>query len=1120
MSKQIKFNIKLAVDGKEQLVTATADTKDLRKELSTAESGAKKFSRSLLDMANSAALIENGARTLKDLSDRLSDYTRSAMQASQQTGLHGSELRKLRADAQAVADTYGYDMQEVLSGTSTMMKGFGVDADTAMRLIRDGLMSGADATGQFFDILGEYPAYFKEAGVSAEQFVAVVTNGAKMGVFSDKAADTVKEGNLRLREMTTATQDALNGIGLDAAKIQQDLRSGLTTTFQVMQQVGAKLKELPSTSAEVGTAIADIFGGPGEDAGLAYIESLSDMELGMESLKASAGATGEAMDSQVSSLSAVNNAMLAVVDTCAGMSGLQPFLGITSQIGMTLVGVGSLVSSLKALNIVQGITAARTGVMSVAMKAYRSSAVTLTAINTYLSGSLKGVAVGATTAKVAIRGLLISTGVGAALAALGAAAAYLMGAFDDAADSAENLSDAEEAAKQKQQEYQQQCVSVRADMEQSIATLKNFNGSKEEEKKLVQQMNDKYGDALGYYDSVSNWYGALVANSEAYCDQMIREIEIRNLANEAAEHKVAMDNIMYNADGSKRKYSNKLRVAKDANGKDIITKEKDKNGEYRASFKFTNDAEEAQASYNAEKRAYEAVRSKMNSLVRQNAAATYKHTSGWSPVKPTGGTGGGKSGGSSGRSGGSGASTEKEKTRIEEIDELIKKKEEAVLKASATEQESIRKDIAALKDEKAQLELVVAAAERPLNLDSLEAIDAEIAYQQKLYNMASSDQIEGVNKTIAALGELREAFEDAGHVAVDPATLKSVSAVEAEMEYWTRQLEKSNDAGVQLAATIQLAALNVRKGAVAMEEWEKSQGNVSIKAAYENDNFGKGSKEDKRKSWANANERVEQLRSDVALHITTEFDAQEEIDKINEQLKALGLEPLKLEVDGDGLNEDVAGAFSSLGNIDLTSFESIRSGLGQLLELGKNSEVSGLSEGFAAAGASASALGDAMQKLGSDSAAAKAGLIASALGQLALSYAAALNDAGKQSWVTWLAFGLSGMATLMTIMQTIGAFAEGGIVGGNSRSGDKLIARVNSGEMILNSEQQARLWKIVNGSYQNIGPRYEPLSLDTRGIGSELSNLAVDVNIHSNTKWLVAEADNTRRVMRKSGRKV
>ena len=43
-------------------------------------------------------------------------------------------------------------------------------------------------------------------------------------------------------------------------------------------------------------------------------------------------------------------------------------------------------------------------------------------------------------------------------------------------------------------------------------------------------------------------------------------------------------------------------------------------------------------------------------------------------------------------------------------------------------------------------------------------------------------------------------------------------------------------------------------------------------------------------------------------------------------------------------------------------------------------------------------------------------------------------------------------------------YANGGIVGGSSFTGDRVTANVNSGEMILNKQQQARLFRIANGS--------------------------------------------------------
>lgn len=50
-----------------------------------------------------------------------------------------------------------------------------------------------------------------------------------------------------------------------------------------------------------------------------------------------------------------------------------------------------------------------------------------------------------------------------------------------------------------------------------------------------------------------------------------------------------------------------------------------------------------------------------------------------------------------------------------------------------------------------------------------------------------------------------------------------------------------------------------------------------------------------------------------------------------------------------------------------------------------------------------------------------------------------------------------------------GAFATGGIVGGNSFTGDKVIARVNSGEMVLNHAQQGNLFKALNSGVTSGG---------------------------------------------------
>ena len=94
-----------------------------------------------------------------------------------------------------------------------------------------------------------------------------------------------------------------------------------------------------------------------------------------------------------------------------------------------------------------------------------------------------------------------------------------------------------------------------------------------------------------------------------------------------------------------------------------------------------------------------------------------------------------------------------------------------------------------------------------------------------------------------------------------------------------------------------------------------------------------------------------------------------------------------------------------------------------------------------------------------------AGIVAKAVATVALSFAQALTTA--KSWIDWLAFGATGLTTMLTMISSIkqataGSYAEGGIVGGSSYSGDKLLARVNSGEIILNSRQQRNLFNMLD----------------------------------------------------------
>lgn len=250
------------------------------------------------------------------------DYNKGLVQATrltkQFTGKEGEDLKQYRNEVQAIADTFDKDFNEVLQSANALSKQFGITADEALKTVKNGFMVGADVNGEYLDTLKEYPAYFKEAGLSAEQFVAITAKGAKDGVFSDKAVDTIKEANLRLREMPTATAAAIDGIGLSSKTMMEELRKGEKTTFQLMQEISKRMSELPESASEVGTAIADIFGGPGEDAGLKFLTSLKDINGNLQEMVDNTDEVTKAQNRVLESNIELENALSEVFDATDG----------------------------------------------------------------------------------------------------------------------------------------------------------------------------------------------------------------------------------------------------------------------------------------------------------------------------------------------------------------------------------------------------------------------------------------------------------------------------------------------------------------------------------------------------------------------------------------------------------------------------------------------------------------------------------------------------------------------------------------------------------------------------------------------------------------------------------
>ena len=162
---------------------------------------------------------------------------------------------------------------------------------------------------------------------------------------------------------------------------------------------------------------------------------------------------------------------------------------------------------------------------------------------------------------------------------------------------------------------------------------------------------------------------------------------------------------------------------------------------------------------------------------------------------------------------------------------------------------------------------------------------------------------------------------------------------------------------------------------------------------------------------------------DLGLDVKPE-EWQNLVDIINEQVNELNPDPIELDVKTGGikdLKEEVKGTID---------------------------HVQGAASAF-------QALGNAMGQI-EDPGAKVAGMIAEAIGSVAAGYGAATAQAAALGPWAWIAFAVTGLATMISTIAGIKSatkgYASGGMVEGTSYSGDNIVARLNAGEGVLTAQ--------------------------------------------------------------------
>lgn len=409
--------------------------------------------------------------------ETLNDVAEGMMSVKTATNLTGEALEEATEAGLKLENLFGYELGESSRTASALMKNFSITAEEAYDIIAAGAQNGADKNGDMLDILNEYSAQYAALGLSADEFISSLVEGANAGVFSiDKVGDAVKEFNIRAKDGSDTSAEAFELLGMNAEIMTARFAAGGETARDSFYEVVNALEAMDDPVQKNAAAVG-LFGTMYEDLEANLLPILSNIEGGtvdvggaLESTAASAESLGDKWQRAGNSIQTAFTSAIAPTLTKA-----------SSGIASVVEGIGDFLQEHPTLT--KAIVAIGTGLGVAAVGVAGVAAASLTAI--------PAVAAFGTALNAAIWPL---TAVAAGVAAVAGAVLILKGNYDDAYDETmsmtavtakqtaelENLQAEYEAACEKYGETSAEASSLKYKIDELSASLEENGKSVEE----------------------------------------------------------------------------------------------------------------------------------------------------------------------------------------------------------------------------------------------------------------------------------------------------------------------------------------------------------------------------------------------------------------------------------------------------------------------------------------------------------------------------------------------------------------------------------------------------------------------------------------------------------------
>lgn len=245
------------------------------------------------------------------------DYNKGLEEASRLTteftGKTGTEMQALRDRILALASAMGTDFKDTLATVDFLMAQFGLTAEEATEVVKDGFAAGANLSGDMLSKLQKYAPAFKDMGLSAKELAAILAQ-TRSGIFTDEGMNAIQMAGKKLREMSSTTAQALRDAGIDADEMSRKMAEGSMTGFEAVQQVSMALAKLGGNSREAGQVMKEVFGRNAVAAGQELIKSLAVMTTDIEKVKAQTGEWGKQQEQLIAANEELRNVTAALFD--------------------------------------------------------------------------------------------------------------------------------------------------------------------------------------------------------------------------------------------------------------------------------------------------------------------------------------------------------------------------------------------------------------------------------------------------------------------------------------------------------------------------------------------------------------------------------------------------------------------------------------------------------------------------------------------------------------------------------------------------------------------------------------------------------------------------------------